>query len=50
MFPFSEQWSGQPEVSVFPPTHQLDSARGKLQSDKQVRWKIKPRLPWKSRA
>lgn len=33
MFPFSEQWSGRPEVSVFPPTHQLDSAGGKVQSD-----------------
>lgn len=33
MFPFSEQWSGRHEVSVFPPTQQLDSARGKLQAD-----------------
>lgn len=33
MFPFSEQWSGQPGVSVFPPTHQLDSARGKPSCD-----------------
>lgn len=36
MFPFSLQWSGRPEVSVFPPTHQLDSARGKLRSGNRL--------------
>lgn len=50
MFPFSEQWSGRPEVNAFPPTHQMGSAKGKLQAHNRPREKVKADSMEESRA
>lgn len=41
MFPFSEQWSGRAAVNAFPPTHQMGSARGKLEAPNRLRERSK---------